>query len=48
MTKHVKISDENYKELIRLIGVLQMKQKRRITIDEAIDFLLEKVKVDEH
>jgi hypothetical protein len=48
MTKHVKISDENYSELMKLIGVLQMKTKRRVTIDEAIDFLLQKVKVDEH
>ncbi len=47
MTKHIKISDENYKELMRLIGVLQMKQKRRVTINDAINFLLEKVKTDE-
>jgi len=48
MTKHIKISDENYKELMRLIGALQIKEKRRVTIDDAIDFLLRKVKVDEH
>jgi len=47
MTKHVKISDENYRGLIGLIGVLQMKKKKRVTIDEAIDFLLQTVKIDE-
>lgn len=44
MTKHIKISDENHSELMELIGKLQMERKRRVTIDEAIDFLLQKAK----
>lgn len=47
MPKHVKISDENYKELMRLVGVLQIKRGKRVTLDEAIQFLLQKVKEDE-
>jgi hemerythrin len=47
MTKHIKISDENHRELMELIGKLQMERKRRVTIDEAIDFLLKKVKEHE-
>ena len=41
-TKSIKISQNTYEKLVEFAGYLQSKQKRKISIDETIKYLLRK------
>ncbi|KKK45070.1 hypothetical protein LCGC14_1488540 [marine sediment metagenome] len=41
-TKSIKISQNTYEKLVELAGHLQSKQKRKISIEETIKYLLRK------
>lgn len=40
MVKTIKISDENYQELVKMAGVLQSEAERPVSLDGAVNFLL--------
>ena len=42
MSSSIRISNKTYKKLIELAGILQANLKKTVTIDETINFLLEK------
>lgn len=42
MSSSIRISKKTHKKLVELAGILQANLKRTVSIDEAIDFLLEK------
>lgn len=42
MTKAIKISEENYKWLVKIVGSLEAEKGERVTIDEAINHLKQK------
>ncbi len=47
MTKSVKISEENYRRLSSLSGMLREKFERPVSLNEAISYLYEKKKLSD-